>query len=389
MSPSSMTLPFQQFVNGAAGLSRAAPTRLLAILWDLSYQPNEGDAEMEVDATTGAGEVPKLRSRKELGDLFSLAFSLAAANTGISVASTAVANSNDASRAVAGEEWVKDTASSPLQLPPPPSEPSPEVDSAPHSLRETDAQRLADAVYKSWFSDAELGIGGVSVRLERNVPFEALAEWCESTAPCLQLCLRTWAFEALLAPAGLTDFGPTARYALPSLRAGVRTPPVGTPSMSTGKQSNGGDSSCKQELESGRSQSDGVASLSESSVTFKAAASVDNSSNGNNGSAPAAMGNSPELRSAMLFDSPSGAASGLFGLSLHALECQATWRQLYASTHDGLSFNRLSHALQGYTGPCVLLLEDDAGGVFGAYCASGFKPGNTFAGGSSTNFMFR
>lgn len=377
-------------MNGAAGLTRAPPKKLLEILWNLSYRSYEDDAEVELgNPHRVSSEAPKLRSREELSYLSSLAFALAAAKTGTSVTTLPEANSTDALTAVAGEGLGSDAAASPPQPPLLPSSMSmPEVEGAPYQLRETDAQRLADAVYKSWFSDGGSS-GGKSERSERNVPFEAFAEWCESTAPCLQLCLRTWAFEALLSPAGLTEFGPTARFALPSLRASVRTPPADSSSNSSGsKESNSGDRSSKQELaENG--QSVGAASVSDSSVEAKAATPVDHGDGSNENTPATTLGTLSELRSAMLYDSPSGAASGLFGLSLHALECQATWRRLYASTHDGLSFNRLSHALQGYPGPCVLLLEDDAGGVFGAYCASGFKPGNTFAGGSSTNFMFR
>ena len=46
-----------------------------------------------------------------------------------------------------------------------------------------------------------------------------------------------------------------------------------------------------------------------------------------------------------------------------------------------LSFNRLAHALVGYGGPTVLLLEDDLGGVFGVFCAAPWLQGNGFKGG--------
>jgi hypothetical protein len=382
-------LPWRQYVLGAAGLTQAPPAALLETLWNLSYRADD-DAGGGSDAAMG--EVPMLRSREELADLFALAFALAAAATPLA--------SSSASSAVAAVG--ADAAGAAV------SPPSSGSDGAPYSLRETDARRLADAVHGRWRADGgrpgepqtgaggvaegegqandvdggrpgepQTGAGGVAEgegqaddRALRELPFEAFAAWCGRSAPCLQLCLRAWAFGALLQPAGLDDAGPSARFALPTLRAAARAPGGST----------GNRSSITGPLQAPGSGHDAAASPDPAETAADSAAAAA-------AGAPSELGR--EVRSAVLFDSPGGAASGLFGLSLHGLECQATWRQLYASPTDGLSFHRVAHALQGYPGPCVLLLEDQCGSVFGAFCSSGFKPGNTFAGGSSANFMFR
>jgi hypothetical protein len=365
-------LPWRQYVLGAAGLTQAPPAALLETMWNLSYRADDDDDD-SADAGGGSGaaigEVPLLRSREELADLFALAFALAAAATPLassSASSAVVAVGADAAGAAV-------------------SSPSSGSDGAPFSLRETDARRLADAVHGRWLADGgrpgELrsgaggeaeGEGQADDRALREVPFEAFAAWCGRSAPCLQLCLRAWAFGALLRPAGLDAAGPSARFALPTLRAAARAPGGST----------GNSSSITGPLQAPGSGQDAAASAAPAAPAETAADSAAAAAG-----APSELGR--EVRSAVLFDSPGGAASGLFGLSLHGVECQATWRQLYASPTDGLSFHRVAHALRGYPGPCVLLLEDQCGSVFGAFCSSGFKPGNTFAGGSSANFMFR
>ena len=63
----------------------------------------------------------------------------------------------------------------------------------------------------------------------------------------------------------------------------------------------------------------------------------------------------------------SGQGRCLFGLSIHSAMLQGDWNRLYASSIDGLHFQQLAHALVGYDGPTVLLLQDEAGAVFGAF----------------------
>lgn len=54
----------------------------------------------------------------------------------------------------------------------------------------------------------------------------------------------------------------------------------------------------------------------------------------------------------------------------------------------GLSFNRLVHALQGYGGPTILIIEDDKGSIFGGYSTTEWKESNSFYG-SDASFLFQ
>ena len=86
----------------------------------------------------------------------------------------------------------------------------------------------------------------------------------------------------------------------------------------------------------------------------------------------------------------SGQGRCLFGLSIHSAMLQGDWNRLYASSIDGLHFQQLAHALVGYDGPTVLLLQDEAGAVFGAFCSEVWRSARDgFRGGSGDNFLFR
>ena len=55
---------------------------------------------------------------------------------------------------------------------------------------------------------------------------------------------------------------------------------------------------------------------------------------------------------------------------------------------DGFSFNRLSHAVKGYGGPTLTIIQDESGAVFGGYADVGWKASNGFFG-SQNCFLFR
>jgi putative component of membrane protein insertase Oxa1/YidC/SpoIIIJ protein YidD len=87
---------------------------------------------------------------------------------------------------------------------------------------------------------------------------------------------------------------------------------------------------------------------------------------------------------------PSGQGRCLFGLSLHSSALHGRWLRLYASQKDGLHFQQLAHALVGFDGPTLLLLQDEAGAAFGAFCSGGWKVAKDgFRGGGAGNFLFR
>jgi len=77
----------------------------------------------------------------------------------------------------------------------------------------------------------------------------------------------------------------------------------------------------------------------------------------------------------------------LFPLACCSASLSGPWHQLFASDHDGISFNRLLNALLGYSGPTVLLISG-GGGVFGAFSDSPWKEAKDFYGGSGC-FLFR
>ncbi|CAK4152996.1 unnamed protein product [Aphanomyces euteiches] len=69
-------------------------------------------------------------------------------------------------------------------------------------------------------------------------------------------------------------------------------------------------------------------------------------------------------------------------------DLQHSWDRLYTSTQDGLSFNRLSYHLLGYTGPTLLVCTATDGATFGAYGDTPWKEGTKFFGGPGC-FLFR
>ena len=57
------------------------------------------------------------------------------------------------------------------------------------------------------------------------------------------------------------------------------------------------------------------------------------------------------------------------------------WHRLYTSCSDGLSYNGLQNALQGYSGPTLLVIRaSDSGSIFGAFTASPWKESKDYFG---------
>ncbi|ETV95397.1 hypothetical protein H310_11275 [Aphanomyces invadans] len=75
-------------------------------------------------------------------------------------------------------------------------------------------------------------------------------------------------------------------------------------------------------------------------------------------------------------------------LSMQSVQLQNNWDRLYTSTEDGLSFNRLTYHLLGYTGPTLLVMTDADGATFGAYADTPWKESTKFFGGPGC-FLFR
>ena len=71
----------------------------------------------------------------------------------------------------------------------------------------------------------------------------------------------------------------------------------------------------------------------------------------------------PLSPSAILSPLPARAAAEVMGLALHTTAVHGAWHRVYSSAEDGLSFNRLSHAIKGYGGPTVTVIQDDSGAV--------------------------
>ncbi|CAK4086422.1 unnamed protein product [Aphanomyces euteiches] len=78
----------------------------------------------------------------------------------------------------------------------------------------------------------------------------------------------------------------------------------------------------------------------------------------------------------------------VLALSTQSVDLQHSWDRLYTSTQDGLSFNRLSYHLLGYTGPTLLVCTATDGATFGAYGDTPWKEGTKFFGGPGC-FLFR
>ncbi|TYZ59138.1 hypothetical protein PybrP1_000063 [[Pythium] brassicae (nom. inval.)] len=75
-------------------------------------------------------------------------------------------------------------------------------------------------------------------------------------------------------------------------------------------------------------------------------------------------------------------------LSAVATPTQNALHRLYTSSQDGLSFNRLSFHLLGYTGPTLVVIRDTDGAVFGMFCDSEWKESTRAYGGNGC-FLFR
>lgn len=70
----------------------------------------------------------------------------------------------------------------------------------------------------------------------------------------------------------------------------------------------------------------------------------------------------------------------IFAMACLSSSLTGNYHRLYASTNDGLSFNRLQNAILGYGGPTLLLIRSTSGGIFGAYTASSWKESKDFYG---------
>ncbi|KUF72812.1 TLD domain-containing protein 1 [Phytophthora nicotianae] len=62
--------------------------------------------------------------------------------------------------------------------------------------------------------------------------------------------------------------------------------------------------------------------------------------------------------------------------------------RLYTSAQDGLSFNRLSYHILGYSGPTLTIIRDTQGAVFGMFCDTEWKESSRYYGGNGC-FLFR
>jgi hypothetical protein len=119
------------------------------------------------------------------------------------------------------------------------------------------------------------------------------------------------------------------------------------------------------------------------------------------GEAPAPVWRNP------LRDVPAGAAGGLLmrpavatALSLGVENPLQAWTLLYSSRRHGTSFSRFVHAVRGYSGAAIVLVEEkpvadpgdasggEAGALFGAYVAGGWKDQLGHFG-SSRCYLFR
>eukprot|EP00977_Amphora_coffeiformis_P029305 scaffold39887_cov229-Amphora_coffeaeformis.AAC.7 len=88
----------------------------------------------------------------------------------------------------------------------------------------------------------------------------------------------------------------------------------------------------------------------------------------------------------VFFDTPT--SSLLFKLGCLTASLSGTYYRLYTSASDGLSFNRLIHALLGYGGPTLLVIQSTDGAVFGAYTGAPWKESKDFYG-TSDSFLYQ
>lgn len=77
----------------------------------------------------------------------------------------------------------------------------------------------------------------------------------------------------------------------------------------------------------------------------------------------------------------------LFKLACMSIALEGSYFRLYASSNDGLSFNRLQNALLGYSGPTLLIVRAVSGAIFGAFTASAWKESKDFYGNTDC-FLF-
>jgi TLD len=78
--------------------------------------------------------------------------------------------------------------------------------------------------------------------------------------------------------------------------------------------------------------------------------------------------------------SPTAMNTRIFVIACLSSSLTGDYHRLYASSSDGLSFNRLQNAVQGYGGPTLLLIRSTSGGIFGAFTASTWKESKDFYG---------
>ncbi|ETL42684.1 hypothetical protein F441_06705 [Phytophthora nicotianae CJ01A1] len=75
-------------------------------------------------------------------------------------------------------------------------------------------------------------------------------------------------------------------------------------------------------------------------------------------------------------------------LSTVTTSLQTPLSRLYTSAQDGLSFNRLSYHILGYSGPTLTTIRDTQGAVFGMFCDTEWKESSRYYGGNGC-FLFR
>jgi len=90
--------------------------------------------------------------------------------------------------------------------------------------------------------------------------------------------------------------------------------------------------------------------------------------------------------SSSFFSNPSDAY--LFSFACMSSSLTGDWHRLYTSENDGVSFNRVSKSICGYSGPTLFLINSTCGGCFGAFCSSPWKESKEFYGASDC-FLFR
>lgn len=83
-----------------------------------------------------------------------------------------------------------------------------------------------------------------------------------------------------------------------------------------------------------------------------------------------------------------GLCSQLFSFACMSRSLGGMWYRLYSSDHDGMSFNRLSNALLGYSGPTLLVIRACGGGTLGAFTSSTWKESADFYGNNDC-FLFQ